>query len=68
MANRYYTGDEVRAALDRALKTRTQSAICRECGCKPQHISIMVKGGPITGKVLAWLGFTRVDGLYRRRA
>ena len=65
---RYYTADDVRTALSVVLASMTQADLARETGLKPQHISVMAKGAPITGKLLAWLGFERVDGLYSRTA
>ncbi len=66
MANRYYTQEQVRAALRRQLEQKSQIQIARECGAKPQNVSVMVQGAPIGGKVLAWLGFKKVEGLYER--
>ena len=66
MAKRYYTSEDVRGALLDKLGTCTQADICRESGVKAQNISQMVKGAPIGGKVLTWLGYKRVNGIYER--
>lgn len=66
MANRYYTQEQIRAALNRKLEGSSQIKIARECGAKPQHISLMVNGAPIGGKVLAWLGFKKIENLYEK--
>ena len=67
MANRYYTSEEVRRVFEMRLRDRTQVSVCRELGMKAQNLSVMVKGAPITGKVLDWLGFERVEGMFTRK-
>lgn len=66
MGNRYYTKDQVRAELLKRLAGKRQADISRLCGAKPQHLSLMVNGAPVSGKVLAWLGFKKVEHLYER--
>ena len=66
MKKRYYTSSEVRDLLETVLRSHTQAEIARECGVKPQNLSVMAKGAPINGKVLTWLGYRRVDDLYER--
>lgn len=66
MANRYYTADDIRKVFEAKIKGRTQVSICRELGLKAQNLSVMVNGAPINGRVLAWLGYRRVEGLYER--
>lgn len=61
-----FTTEDVRAELARRIEGRSQADVAREIGIKPQNLSIMVAGAPITGKVLAWLGFRRIEGLYAR--
>lgn len=64
--SRYYTDKDVRAVLHRKLEDRTQADLAREVGMKFQNLSVMVKGGPINGKLLTWLGFRRADGLFEK--
>jgi hypothetical protein len=66
MAKRYYADDAVRAELSKRLAGRTMTSVAKEAGVKVQHISVMNQGASITGKVLAWLGYRRVEGLYER--
>jgi len=67
--HRYYDEEFVRAALKfKITMGHTQVEIARACGVSPQNVSAMVKGAPIVGKVLAWLGFRRVEGLYEKTA
>jgi DNA-binding transcriptional regulator LsrR (DeoR family) len=65
---KYYMDSDIRKALTDAIRVGnwTQADIARECKVSPQNVSAMVKGAPINGKVLMWLGFRRVDGLYER--
>ena len=66
MAKRFYDDAGVRAFLMARISIRSQAACAREIGVKPQNLSAMVKGGPIHGRVLEWLNFRRVEGLYER--
>ena len=66
MAKRYYSAEDVRKAFTSALQGRSQASVCRELGLKAQNLSVMVKGGPINGRVLTWLGFRRVTDAYER--
>ena len=63
---KHYREQDVRAFLNAKLKHTTQAEIARECGLKRQNVSAMVNGSPIVGKLLTWLGFQRVEGLYER--
>ena len=63
---KYFSRAEVREALDRALRDRTMTSLAEEIGVPIQSISVMRQGAPINGKVLAWLGFERVDGIFRK--
>lgn len=66
MAKRYYAEDAVRAAFLKRLDGRTLTSAAKEAGVKVQHISVMRQGASITGKVLTWSGYRRVEGLYER--
>ena len=66
MTGRFYTTQDIQKALGQRLKDRTQASVCRELKLKPQNLSVMVRGGPISGRVLEWLGYERVEGLYRK--
>lgn len=63
-----YTVDDVRAELYRRLQGQVQSRVAREIGVQPQNLSVMASGGPIHGKVLAWLGYRRIEGIYEKVA
>ena len=64
----YVTQEQLLTILrKRVTERKSQSALAKEIGVKPQNLSVMVNGGNIHGKVLTFLGFERVDGLYRRR-
>jgi hypothetical protein len=62
----YVTQEHLRKLLMKELQGRTQVSLCRELGIKPQNLSIMVKGSPIIGRLLAHLGYEKVDDLYRK--
>ena len=64
--SRYYTSDEIRAVLNQKMIGRTQAEVAREIGMKFQNLSVMLKGAPINGKLLKWLGFRRVETLYEK--
>ena len=64
--HKYYADDAVRAEFMKRLEGRTLTSAAKEAGVKVQHISVMRQGASITGKVLTWLGFRRVEGLYER--
>ena len=63
----YVTQDELRALLRKKLGSGTQAALARAIGVKPQNLSVQLQGLPIQGKVLAWLGYEAVNGLYQKR-
>ena len=63
-----YTSDDIRAALQKRLHGQIQARIARQIGVSPQNLSVMASGGPIHGKVLAWLGYRRVEGIYEKVA
>lgn len=62
---KHYTPEDVRRRLNTAVAIGTQADLSRKMGIAPQNLSTMVKGGPIHGKALAWLGFRKVT-LYER--
>lgn len=66
MAKRFYADDAVRAEFTKRLAGRTMTSAAQEIGVKLQNLSIMKQGAPISGKVLAWLKFRKVEGLYER--
>lgn len=63
-----FTANDVRSELRKRLDGRTQAEVAREVGIKPQNLSVMASGGPIHGKLLAWLGYRRIEGIYERVA
>lgn len=65
---KHFTTDDVRAELERRMRGRKQADVAREVGVKPQNLSIMVKGAPIHGKVLSWLGYRRIEGMFEKVA
>lgn len=66
MTQEQFTTEDVRAEFRLRLEGKTQIEIAREIGIKPQNLSAMVAGAPINGKVLAWLGFRRIEGLFEK--
>lgn len=66
----YVTQAELIKILRRRLAVRNnrQVDLAREIGVKPQNLSVVLKGAPVGGKILAWLGFEKVDGLYQKKA
>jgi tRNA threonylcarbamoyladenosine modification (KEOPS) complex Cgi121 subunit len=60
MKQKRISADDVRGELIRRMAGRTQIEVAREIGIPPQNLSVMVKGAPIGGKVLSWLGYRRV--------
>jgi hypothetical protein len=66
----YVTTEQLRSLLRRALAKRNnrQVDLAREIGVKPQNLSVVLKGAPIGGKILDFLGYERVDGLFKRKA
>ncbi len=62
----YVTQEHLKRILEAKLEGRSQASLCREIGVRPQHLSLMVNGAPINGKVLAYLGYEKAEGLYRR--
>jgi hypothetical protein len=65
----YVTQAQLRAVLRLKLAKRNnrQVDLAREIGIKQQNLSIALKGAPIGGKILDFLGYERVDGLYRKQ-
>ena len=62
----YVTQHQLLAQLRSHWERRTsQAALAREIGVKPQNLSQMLRGAPINGRVLKWLGYEAVNGLYR---
>lgn len=63
----YLTEAQLRKILATRMKGRTQAAIAAEAGVRPNVVSMMAHNSPVTGKLLAWLGYKRVtQRLYRR--
>jgi hypothetical protein len=63
---RFVDSEYLRQQLLKRMGDRTQTAFAAEIGIKPQHLSLILKGSPIYGKALAFLGYERVNDLYRR--
>ncbi len=64
-----YAESEVRQALRKALNHGTQTALAREAGVSKQVVFMAINGAPITGKLLAHLGYERIkEKLYRKRS
>jgi hypothetical protein len=62
----YVTQDHLRQMLKKALGNQKQVSLAREIGIPPQHLSLMLKGMPIGGKALKYLGYEKAEGLYRK--
>ena len=64
---RLITERELRRQLSRILADRTQVAVGRAAGVSASVMSMAVHGAPITGKLLAYLGYEKVrEKLYRK--
>ena len=64
-----FTETEVRRSLQKAIGRRTLTAVGKDAGVSVQVVSMAVNGAPITGKLLAYIGYEKVrERLYRRRA
>jgi hypothetical protein len=64
---RLITEPELRRQLSRTLADRTQVAVGRAAGVSASVMSMAVHGSPITGKLLAYLGYEKVrEKLYRK--
>ena len=63
----YATDNQLRAILTRKLAKGTQVVLAKRIGIKPQNLSIVLKGAPVGTRIAAFLGYERVDGLYRRK-
>ena len=60
---------ELRRKLSRTRADKTQIAIGKAAGVSASVMSMAVHGGPITGKLLAYLGYEKVrEKLYRKTA
>ena len=66
MSKKFYTDQDVRKELARQLTAFTQAELAQFTGIPRQNVSAMALGAPIRGKLLAWLGFKQVQGLYER--
>jgi hypothetical protein len=63
----YLTEAELRHLLRKRLAGRTQAKVAEDAGIRPNVLSMAVHGNPITGKLLAYLGYERVrERLYRK--
>lgn len=58
---KYFTDADVRRELLAALGNSTQAAFARKIGVMPNFLSMIIGGAPITGKVLAYLGYRKVQ-------
>jgi hypothetical protein len=63
----YVTNEQLRKMLKRKLADRSQADLSKEIGVKPQNLSIVLKGAPVGGRILSFLGYEKVDGLYRKK-
>ena len=66
MTKKYYTDGDVRNALVGCIFATSQASVSRASRVKPQNVSLMAQGAPIRGKLLAWLGYRQVKGIYER--
>jgi DNA transposition AAA+ family ATPase len=63
----YITEDKLRQELRSKVKGSTQVRIAEEIGVGASALSMALGGAPVTGKILAWLGYRRVrTRLYER--
>jgi hypothetical protein len=63
---RQYTAEFIRRELKRKMKGKTQTAFAREIGVHRQVLCLVLNGDQPTQRILAWLGYRRVEGLYER--
>jgi hypothetical protein len=54
-----------RLLLKKRAEVKSQAALARTIGVSPQNLSLMLHGSTIHGKVLRWLGYEPVRGLYQ---
>jgi hypothetical protein len=66
MAQRYYTEDEMRKRFDQLINGRTQHKVAAEIGIKRQQVNAMIRGEQLSAKVLAWMGYQKVQGVYEK--
>ena len=63
----FITEPQLREVLRKKLVGRTQAAVAKDAGIGSNLMSMIVHGAPITGKLLAFLGYSKVrQKLYRR--
>ena len=62
----FRTEGELYSELLRRSKTTTQAEMARQVQCSREHICYTLKTGRITKVVAKWLGFVRVEGLFKR--
>lgn len=64
----YLTESQLRKVLAKRLAGRTKKQVADEAGINPNALSMMLHSAPITGKLLSYLGYRRVqDRLYERK-
>ena len=68
MAKRtYWSEEDLRATLRMRLRNRRQLDVATEIGVTPQHLSKVVTGDHLNGKILEWLGFQPSEKLFVRK-
>jgi|HubBroStandDraft_1064217.scaffolds.fasta_scaffold353041_2 hypothetical protein len=64
----FITESQLREVLRKKLVGSAQAAVARDAGIGPNLMSMVVHGAPITGKLLAFLGYSKVrEKLYQKR-
>ena len=58
---RRYSEHHLRRILKKLIQSNTQSSVAEQIGVSSAFLSRAVNGGPLTGKVVIWLGFRRVE-------
>jgi hypothetical protein len=65
-ANRKFTEQQIRDDLSKRMKTMTQADVSRITGIFPPNISQMVRGAPLTARMMKWLGYREIRGIYEK--
>lgn len=58
--------DEIREALRDKARRYTQAEISRATGIFPTNVSGIIRGAPLSARMLKWLGYEKVTNVYRR--
>lgn len=66
MKKQYVTREELLEIFRKKIEGRKAADVAREIGCVPQNVT-NAKWGYLSPKILEWLGYAKVEGLYERK-